>query len=34
MNSAAMKFIPLEDMASAGYGEWINEVRLKADMAG
>jgi len=27
MNSAAMKFIPLEDMKAAGYGEWIDEVR-------
>ncbi|MBC7183707.1 MAG: peptide-methionine (R)-S-oxide reductase MsrB [Marinobacter sp.] len=27
MNSAAMKFIPLEDMKAKGYGEWIDEVR-------
>ncbi|MDY6841259.1 MAG: peptide-methionine (R)-S-oxide reductase MsrB [Pseudomonadota bacterium] len=27
MNSAAMRFIPLEDMKAAGYGEWIDEVR-------
>lgn len=27
MNSAAMKFIPLEDMKAEGYGEWIDEVR-------
>jgi len=26
MNSAAMKFIPLEDMAEAGYGDWIADV--------
>ncbi|PCM44286.1 peptide-methionine (R)-S-oxide reductase MsrB [Marinobacter sp. ANT_B65] len=26
MNSAAMKFIALEDMAEAGYGDWIAEV--------
>lgn len=26
MNSAALKFIPLEDMAEAGYGDWIPEV--------
>ncbi|WP_417512695.1 peptide-methionine (R)-S-oxide reductase MsrB [Marinobacter sp.] len=26
MNSAAMKFIPLEEMAEAGYGEWIAQV--------
>lgn len=28
MNSAAMKFIPLEEMAAAGYGEWIDKVAL------
>ncbi|MGC8121906.1 peptide-methionine (R)-S-oxide reductase MsrB [Marinobacter sp. VGCF2001] len=27
MNSAAMKFIPLEEMEAAGYGQWIDEVR-------
>ncbi|MDN6320858.1 MAG: peptide-methionine (S)-S-oxide reductase MsrA [Marinobacter sp.] len=27
MNSAAMKFIPLEQMADAGYGEWIDAVK-------
>lgn len=27
MNSAAMKFIPLEEMADAGYGNWIAEVK-------
>ncbi|MDO6824345.1 peptide-methionine (R)-S-oxide reductase MsrB [Marinobacter sp. 1_MG-2023] len=27
MNSAAMKFIPLEDMAEAGYGDWIAQVK-------
>jgi len=27
MNSAAMKFIPLEEMADAGYGDWIAEVK-------
>lgn len=27
MNSAAMTFIPLEEMEAAGYGEWIDEVR-------
>ncbi|HET8800001.1 MAG TPA: peptide-methionine (R)-S-oxide reductase MsrB [Marinobacter sp.] len=27
MNSAAMKFIPLEEMKAAGYGEWIDEVQ-------
>lgn len=26
MNSAAMRFIPLEQMEAAGYGNWINEV--------
>lgn len=33
MNSAAMKFIPLESMAEAGYGEWIKEVKPETDMA-
>ena len=27
MNSAAMKFIPLEEMADAGYGNWVAEVK-------
>lgn len=27
MNSAAMDFIPLEEMAEAGYGKWIDDVR-------
>ncbi|WP_100639004.1 peptide-methionine (S)-S-oxide reductase MsrA [Marinobacter salexigens] len=27
MNSAALKFIPLEEMAAAGYGDWISEVK-------
>lgn len=27
MNSAAMKFIPLEEMADAGFGDWIAEVK-------
>lgn len=27
MNSAAMKFIPLEQMAEAGYGEWVEAVK-------
>ena len=27
MNSAAFKFVPLEDMASAGYGDWIDQVK-------
>jgi len=27
MNSAAMRFIPLGEMAAAGYGEWIDAVR-------
>jgi peptide methionine sulfoxide reductase msrA/msrB len=26
MNSAAMKFIPLEQMEAAGYGKWIDAV--------
>ncbi|MBU2955011.1 peptide-methionine (R)-S-oxide reductase MsrB [Marinobacter sp. F3R08] len=26
MNSAALKFIPLEEMEEAGYGNWISEV--------
>ncbi|MDP4917202.1 MAG: peptide-methionine (R)-S-oxide reductase MsrB, partial [Haliea sp.] len=26
MNSAAMRFIPLEDMAAAGYGDYIDAV--------
>lgn len=26
MNSAALRFIPLEEMARAGYGDWISEV--------
>lgn len=29
MNSAAMKFIPLEEMAAAGYGDWIAEVKAQ-----
>lgn len=27
MNSAAMKFIPLEEMEEAGYGEWVDYVK-------
>ena len=27
MNSAAMTFIPLEEMAEAGYGDWIAQVK-------
>lgn len=27
MNSAAMKFIPLEQMADAGYGDWVDAVQ-------
>ena len=27
MNSAALRFIPLEEMAAEGYGEWMDEVR-------
>lgn len=27
MNSAAMRFIPLEEMEAQGYGEWIESVR-------
>tara|TARA_R110002051_G_scaffold24997_3_gene61432 strand:- start:730 stop:1962 length:1233 start_codon:yes stop_codon:yes gene_type:complete len=27
MNSAAMRFIPLAQMESAGYGNWINDVK-------
>lgn len=27
MNSAAMKFIPLEQMADAGYGDWVDAVK-------
>ena len=27
MNSAALKFIPLDEMADAGYGDWIAEVK-------
>ncbi|WP_417543355.1 peptide-methionine (R)-S-oxide reductase MsrB [Marinobacter sp.] len=27
MNSAALKFIPLEEMADAGYGDWMAEVK-------
>lgn len=26
MNSAALRFIPLEEMAAAGYGDWITAV--------
>lgn len=29
MNSAALKFIPLEQMAEAGYGEWIDAVKAR-----
>lgn len=28
MNSAALKFIPLEEMAVAGYGDWIDAVKV------
>ncbi len=28
MNSAALKFIPLEEMAAAGYGDWIAAVKV------
>ncbi len=27
MNSAAMRFVPLEDMVREGYGEWVKEVK-------
>jgi peptide methionine sulfoxide reductase msrA/msrB len=27
MNSAAMDFIPLENMEEAGYGKWIDDVK-------
>jgi peptide methionine sulfoxide reductase msrA/msrB len=27
MNSAALEFIPLEEMAERGYGEYIDEVK-------
>ncbi len=27
MNSAALRFIPLEDLEKEGYGEWVKEVR-------
>jgi peptide methionine sulfoxide reductase msrA/msrB len=27
MNSAAMRFIPLEEMEAQGYGDWIDAVR-------
>ncbi|WP_144821095.1 peptide-methionine (R)-S-oxide reductase MsrB [Marinobacter piscensis] len=27
MNSAALRFIPLEEMAAAGYGDWVSEVK-------
>jgi peptide methionine sulfoxide reductase msrA/msrB len=33
MNSAAMDFIPLEEMEQAGYGKWIDEVKPATDMA-
>src|SRR6056297_4108 len=33
MNSAAMDFIPLEDMEEAGYAKWIDEVKPETDMA-
>ncbi len=33
MNSAAMDFIPLEDMEEAGYGKWIDDVKPETDMA-
>ena len=27
MNSAALRFVPLEDMVKEGYGEWVNSVK-------
>ena len=30
MNSAAMDFIPLENMEAAGYGKWIDDVKPAA----
>ena len=27
MNSAAMRFIPLEEMEAQGYGDWIDAIR-------
>ena len=27
MNSAALRFVPLEDMVKEGYGEWVKEVK-------
>ncbi|MEC7377024.1 MAG: peptide-methionine (R)-S-oxide reductase MsrB, partial [Pseudomonadota bacterium] len=34
MNSAALEFIPLDQMKEAGYGQWIDEVKPKTDVAG
>ncbi len=34
MNSAALDFIPLDKMEQAGYGQWIDEVKPKAEVAG
>jgi peptide methionine sulfoxide reductase msrA/msrB len=31
MNSAAMKFIPLEQMEAAGYGKWIADVKAQGE---
>ncbi|MGQ7269035.1 peptide-methionine (R)-S-oxide reductase MsrB [Marinobacter nauticus] len=31
MNSAAMKFIPLEQMETAGYGKWIADVKAQGE---
>lgn len=31
MNSAALRFIPLEEMTAAGYGDWIAAVTGDAD---
>lgn len=33
MNSAAMDFIPLEEMEEAGYGKWVDDVKPETDMA-
>ena len=27
MNSAALRFVPLEDMVKEGYGEWVSSVK-------
>ena len=27
MNSAALRFVPLEDMVNEGYGEWVSSVK-------